>query len=276
MKNIRKPAVAGKFYPDSREDIVYLLEEVVIKEKSKTHSAISGSIIGGVVPHAGYVYCAYEAVHFFEVLKIQNVMIDTIFILHPDHYGYGKNVNLDGNEMWETPMGRVEIDTDFYPYLPFPISKDAHSVEHSGEVILPYLQFFLEYEFKIVPISFSMQNIENAKKVAQSIYDANVKLGKEILLIASSDFSHYVNPAKGKKLDQLVINEIIKLKSEGVYDMIMANNISICGYCPIISLIEYCKLIEEKIKVKILRKGHSGEIFPSEEVVDYVSILFYY
>ncbi|MCD4731059.1 MAG: AmmeMemoRadiSam system protein B [Bacteroidales bacterium] len=272
----RQAAVAGKFYPGSSDELSKQLAQILQKEKPNIDlSLCKRQIIGAVVPHAGYMYSAYQAIHFFEILKHSQQQFDTFFIINPNHTGYGAEISLDENDYWQTPFGKIEIDNDFYDFLDFSESADAHKFEHSGEVMLPLLQYSLNYPFKIVPITLTRQNPANARFIAQNIVKANNVLNKNICVIASSDFSHFVDPSEGKQLDNYVIEEILKLNSEGVYQQVKDKNISVCGYGPIMTLIEYAKILTEKPLVKILKIGHSGEVIPSREVVDYVSILFY-
>ena len=272
----RKPYVAGKFYPGTRVELTEAISNIRMKVKSNIDLSLSGkSIIGGVVPHAGYTFSACQAVHFFEIVKNTGINYDTIFIINPNHTGYGYDLSLDSNDSWETPLGKVEIDQDFMKLLDIPESEIAHKYEHSGEVMLPLLQYFLDYDFKILPVTITRQNIENGKILARSIFEANKKLNKKILIIASSDFSHYVEPSEGKRLDKMVLDEIKAFDSEKLYKKVMQNNISVCGYGPIISLIEYSMLITKDPQTKILCMGNSGDVIPSSEVVDYISILFY-
>lgn len=273
---IRKPAVSGKFYPNSKNELLAQLNEIREKELPSIDLALSHeNIIGAVVPHAGFMFSAYQAIHFFEIIKNSNKKIDTFFIINPNHTGYGAEVSMDENDFWETPFGKAEIDKEFYKLMDFSYSSEAHRYEHSGEVMIPLLQYSLNYDFKIVPITLSRQNLQNAKHIAASIYNANKKLNRNICIIASSDFSHFLHPTEGKKLDQFVIDGILDLNSQTVEEEVNSKNISVCGYGPIMTLIEYSKLVSKNPKTKILKRGHSGEIIPSDEVVDYVSILFY-
>jgi len=273
---IRHPAVAGTFYPGTKAAISNLLSGVLQKESPLIRRELaSKKIIGGIVPHAGYMYSAYQAVHFFEILKHSERHFDTYFIINPNHTGYGAEIGLDENDAWETPFGKVEIDRDFYPLLGFSESSSAHKYEHSAEVIVPMLQYFLNYDFRIVPITMSRQNPQNAKTIAEAILRANKEVKKNICLIASSDFSHFVNPDEGKKLDKYVIDEILNMNSEGIFREVRNRNISVCGYGPIMTLIEYAKLVADQPIPHILKIGHSGEVIRSEEVVDYMSAAVY-
>jgi AmmeMemoRadiSam system protein B len=273
---IRTAAVAGSFYPGTKKEIDNLLDRIFSHEKQNIQTGLSTrDLIGAVVPHAGYVFSAYEAVHVFEILSKSPVKYDTFFIINPNHTGYGKEIEVDSNENWQTPLGSVEIDMDFVDNLDLPVSNTAQASEHSAEVMLPFLQKWLSYPFKIVPICILRQNPLTSKEIAEKIFKANQLLKKKIFIIASSDFSHYVDPQKGKEKDTLVLNEIEKLDSGHLYDAVIRNRISVCGYGPIMTLIEYARLVSQKPETTILARGNSGKTMPSSSVVDYVSVLFY-
>lgn len=273
---IRKAYNAGKYYPGTKTEIINLIDFLYEKEKNNIDYSLSEEdIIGGIIPHAGYNFSGYQAIHFFEIIKNSKKKYDTIFIINPSHTGYGDEISLDDNDCWENPLGKVKIDRDYYKIMDIPLSETANKYEHSGEVMLPFLQYKLTYDFKIIPITIRIQNFENASKVAKEIYNANKLLKKNILIIASSDFSHYLAPEVGEHYDNMVLEEIKNLDSKNLYNTVIRNNISVCGYGPIISLIEYSKIIRKNVKTSILKRGHSGEIIKSQEVVDYISILFH-
>lgn len=273
---VRKPAVAGQFYPGKKEELDNLLDDVLNKEKASIRSDLSQkSIIGGVVPHAGYIFSAYQAMHIFQIMKQHAKPFDTIIIINPNHSGVGNDMAFDSNDFWETPYGKVEVDKEFRAAMNLPSSEQEEKREHSGEVMLPLLQYALDYPFKIAPITLTIQNYSNASHLAKEIFQANKLLNKNIFLIASSDFSHFVTPEYGKKQDDQVVQKIQEMDSEGIDRIIREKHISVCGYGPIMTLMEYSRLITDKPKNEILRRGSSGDVIPSNEVVDYISILFY-
>jgi AmmeMemoRadiSam system protein B len=93
---IRKAAVSGKFYPSNKKELKNLIRRIVDTEKRSIKEELaSNTIIGGIVPHAGYIYSAYQAVHFFEIIKHSKQEFDTFLILNPNHTGYGKEISLD-------------------------------------------------------------------------------------------------------------------------------------------------------------------------------------
>lgn len=273
---IRQPAVANRFYPDDANEIEALLDTIFQKEKDKIDYQLSEKqIFGGIVPHAGYMFSAYQALHFFEIIKSSENQYDTIVILNPNHTGYGTEIAVDDSDVWATPYSQVALDKEFIEKLKFPLSGIAHQYEHSGEVMLPLLQSRLDYDFQIVPITILKQDFSTAQQIAQAIHKASEQLARRVLVIASSDFSHYVSPHEGKRLDDFVLNEILRFSSKGVFREVSKKHISVCGYAPIMALMEYAKLQSTEPQMKMLRRGHSGEIVESDEVVHYISLLCY-
>ncbi len=273
---IRKPYVAGKFYPSDKTELLNLIGRIQETEIDLIKLNLAkNKILGGIVPHASYIYSAYQAVHFFEILKAAQQKFDTFVIVNPNHTGYGKELNLDPNDAWETPLKTNKTDTELNELLELPYSEEAHKYEHSGEVILPLLQYFIDYDFKIVPITVSVQNYYNAQFVTERLNRASLKLKRKICVIASTDFSHYVSPEEGKNKDKKAINEILKMNPENLIRTVTENKISMCGYGPVATLLEYANSVSDSAKTELLKYGNSGDIYPSSKVVDYASFLIY-
>ena len=112
--NVRSPVVAGTFYPGTEKEINKLIDRILDTEKEKIdYSFAEKELIGCVVPHAGYVYSAYEALHFFEIIRESSEQYDTFIIINPNHTGYGEAVEVDAHDSWRTPMGNVDLDRQF-------------------------------------------------------------------------------------------------------------------------------------------------------------------
>jgi AmmeMemoRadiSam system protein B len=273
---IREPAVAGTFYPGSAEKIKSLISGIHEEEKDKFDKNLSGKIIiGGIVPHAGFVYSGYEAVHFFSLLPSFKDKIETVIIFNPDHKGLGPKYSTDINEVWKTPIGNFNLDRDLISEIKLPESEAAHRFEHSAEVMLPFLKFYLNYDVKILPVCINKQTPEVSMELAKVIQAGVLQSGRKVLFIASSDFCHFVKPEIGFQLDSEVIDSILNLDTVQVFNRISAKNISVCGFGPIMTLMEIGKSISPDIKVKVLARGNSAKSRQSEQVVDYVSVLFY-
>ncbi len=273
---IRQAAVAGRFYPADRQSTNALIEKLVEDEKMNIDYNLSKhQIVGAVLPHAGYVYSGATAVHFFEILRHSEQIPETFIIINPNHSGRGAEIALDTHDAWRVSNGDIEIDTEMAQQLGFDFSEEAHKYEHSAEVMLPLLNYFVNGKFKILPITMSRQNAENAQLIAQKIFNISQKLNRKIIFLASSDFSHYVEPGFGKILDKEIIEKIITFETEKMIQIVKQKHVSMCGYGPSAALMEYAKLICANPQAKLLRFGNSGEKTGSQEVVDYASILFY-
>lgn len=273
---IREPAVAGSFYPGSREGIEKLIRKIYRKESPEINRSLArNNIIGAIVPHAGYVYSGYEAIHVFEILHLSHQVFDTVIIINPNHHGYGPPLATDEYDQWKTPLGIVPIDHEMVHVLDIPESAESHQYEHSGEVMVPFLQTFLNFDFKIVPISMLSQDPQHALQLAEKITSANRSLKKRILVLASSDFSHFVSPATGAETDQLVIKAILSMNGPSVYREVKNTHASVCGYGPIMTLMYYSHMNFPDPTCQLLKFGNSGKTIPSDSVVDYASFLFY-
>lgn len=209
--------------------------------------------------------------HFFESLAQQNYPFETAIVLSPNHSGWGPGVSLDSHQAWETPLGITKIDCELQSLLPVEISAEAHQMEHSAEVVLPLLQFFFAHSFKIVPISLWDQSPVKARWLAIHLLAAIKKLGRKIIVIVSTDFSHYETPEHGFEQDQKALSRLAQFDISGFYSEINRHNISICGYGPVMTLMAMAQLLYQKPAFEVLHRSHSGKAMYSQEVVNYIS-----
>ena len=146
---IRQPVVAGSFYPAGPDMLIRMIDELLEKEMDSIEIdlAANSTILGGIVPHAGYQYSGYEAVHFFKLLAESRNHYDTVIIMHPNHYGRGPEIATDNMEGWETPLGQVRIDSEMIDWLGLKRSSATYQNEPAAEVMLPFLQKFLKKDF---------------------------------------------------------------------------------------------------------------------------------
>ncbi len=271
----RPPSVLGTFYPDDADKLKDILNSALEHEKDRINSLnIKHFIAGGIVPHAGLIYCARQAVHFFEHYRRSGQQADTILIIHPNHMGIGPDVSIDGFGFWNTSLGKISVDRDFADALQLPVSPEAQEREHSAEVVVPYIQHFLHQGVKMVSINIFEQDPDVAIQLAKNIHQVATDLKREILIIASSDFSHFLTPERMKIQDQHVMNEILMKNPEGVFNAVMEHEVTVCGYGPIMTLMEYSKLLDSNYNIHLLHEGHSGQIAESKRVVSYKSLLF--
>ena len=275
-KLIRKAFVAGSFYPGTENAIREQLQNI----KSQLNYTIPSDlninrIFGGVLPHAGHVYSAYHTLSFFEILVHLATDFDSFIILHPLHRGGYLDFACDGHDLWETPLGELAVDKEFIKALDVDISSEMLENEHSAEVLLPYIQFYNFQDKMIIPIGISKQEPNISRVISSKILRAQELTGRKVCIIASSDFSHFLSPDEGFQHDQKVLDCIEQKDIICVNDTIRRENISVCGYGPIMALMEFSGLMNTRYQSKILSRGHSGEVSPSDSVVDYISMLFF-
>ncbi len=268
---MRPAAVAGQFYPSTAEGLDTLIRDLFLHPlgPGKLPTLVSDGarkIEGGIVPHAGYIYSGPVAAHFYHDLALDGYP-DVFVILGPNHYGMGSGIATTLDDFL-TPYGVARIDKELAKSIAreiIDIDPIAHRYEHSIEVQIPFLQFFRR-EIKIVPISMLMQEKEAAIEVGKIIREEVENLGRDAVIIASSDFSHYVPKNIAYNRDSLVIEKIIKRDVDSLYKVIYKHNITMCGYGPITAM-----LTATKGKVELLKYATSGDVQPMSEVVGYAS-----
>jgi len=274
--NTRKAAVEGRFYPSTKSRIFDQIMEIEQSGRYPEPDISPGKVFGAVLPHAGHLYSGYQTIPFFQLIRRHRLFPDTFIIVHPNHSGFGKSLAIDESTWWSNAIGEVPVDQEVAQAMDLPFDSKAHAREHSAEVIIPFMQYFLaDHNFSIVPVCMKDQGYKSASLVAESINKAVAETGRKIMLIASCDFSHFLPSEEGAALDQEVLDNILKRDAPGVEQAVVEHQISVCGYGPIMSLMEYARSREKKYKVEILARGHSGEVHPSREVVDYISLMAY-
>ncbi|MFQ5975531.1 MAG: MEMO1 family protein [Candidatus Hydrothermarchaeales archaeon] len=274
---VRSPSVAGQFYRSEPEGLKNQVESMFLHDLGPGKLPDKGGegerdIVACVVPHAGYMYSGPAAAHvYFELAKQKKP--ETIIILGPNHHGYGSPIATT-KEPWTTPLGTVNVDEDVADSLwkgcdIVDLDELAHRYEHSLEVQIPFLQYIYG-DFKFVPIILGIQDL----KVAVEIASCLSKIQKDILVIASSDFTHYESSIKAKHKDEKAIEAILNLDEEKFINTVYNLNISICGYGPIAVAISVAKKLDAT-KTKLLKYMTSGDITGDQsQVVAYAGIVF--
>lgn len=268
---IRMPAVAGQFYPESAAELKKLIEKFTPKK------AVKADALACIMPHAGYIYSGRVAVETAAGVNIK----DKIILLGPNHTGYGKAFSIFSGGQWVTPLGKINIDRqlaqeimrqcDFLSDEPL-----AHQYEHSLEVELPILQYF-KPGFEIVPIAIMSDDLQMLKSLGVGIAEAIKKspAAKSIMLVASSDMTHYEPQAVAEKKDHAAIEAISELDEDKLMQKIRELDISMCGYAPAIAVISAAKLLGAK-NAKLIKYQTSGDTTGDKtSVVGYAGITIY-
>lgn len=275
---LREPAVSGIFYPKNpnelREDIESLFRDRNFGPGNLPPSSNNERIYGMVSPHAGYMYSGAVAAHGY--YDLSSSKFESALILGPNHYGLGSAVALMDKGTWETPLGKVEIDSEVAQSIHqdcdiISIDESAHSRDHCIEVQLPFLQY-IKGEFKIVPIILINQGKNTCKKLGTDIYESI--RDRNLIPIASSDLTHYEANNLAYEKDKLLISAILSLDIEKFYSVLISFNVTACGYGAIATVMEISKRMGAT-KGKLLKYATSGDIAgDNKSVVGYSSILF--
>jgi len=277
---IRKPAVAGSFYAGDLKSLNRQIERCFLHkigpgEIPLVSTQRQNNIIGLISPHAGYMYSGPVAANGFYKIALDGAP-DTVIILGPNHRGIGEDVSIMAEGKWETPLGELKIDTDIAESILrnskiIKNDKKAHQFEHSIEVQLPFIQYIFGKNIKFVPICMTRQDINTDVEIAQSICSSVVD--KNILIIASSDFTHYEPQESAINIDKQAINAILNFDPKRLYDMIYQQKLSMCGPGPITVMLNICEILSAK-KVELLKYATSGDITGMyDQVVGYASII---
>lgn len=273
MKEIREPVYAGSWYPGNPEtlsrDVKRYLENV--KEEK-----LEGDIVALVSPHAGYLYSGQVAAYAYKV--IEGKVFDTVIVVAPSHRALFKGASIYDRGGFRTPLGIIPIDTEISKKIienreEFQFIPEAHSEEHSLEIQLPFLQVVLK-SFKLVAIVMEPYwSWETCQRLASAMAEA-VK-GKKVLLVASSDLSHFHSYEKAVSLDRIVLNHIDRFDPAGLNRDLREGRCEACGGGPIISVMLASKMLGAN-KGKVLKYLNSGDVTGDRgRVVGYGAGVFY-
>lgn len=269
---IRPPAVAGMFYEREPLKLRKHLESL-FDEANPT--PINGEIIGLISPHAGYFYSGKTAAFGYKLLKEKDY--DTIIIISPSHYEYFRAVSIYNGMAYQTPLGTVSVDSDLREQLKeyngiIEISKRGHGREHALEVQLPFLQMVLN-DFKILPMVMGDQSKELTFALSEIL--AEVLKNKKVLLVASSDLSHYFTHEIANSLDSRIEHFVNNYDYENLMHELDEEKVQACGGGPMVVIMYASKLLGAN-KSKVLYRNDSSEASGDKhQVVGYLSAVMY-
>ena len=262
------PVVAGQFYPADKNELSKAIDSYL-----KDYKVIEGEgqLLAIIAPHAGYEYSGHVAGYAYK--QLTNKSFDTVIILGPSHYMQFDGLSIIPVGDYQTPLGKVKIDSEFaaslMSYSPkIGYVKEAWEKEHSVEVQIPFLQKTLK-NFKIVPIIFGYQSLENASIISDAIVRAIGK--KKVLIVASSDMSHYHTSEVASSMDAAAIDAISKGDINELMSKLAAGECELCGYGPVISAMMIADQLGAN-SYEILKYADTGDVTGDKSrVVGYMS-----
>lgn len=272
--DVRPPAVAGTFYPADGKALAESVEGCFLDPRGPgslpdRRRSAHRRIAAIVVPHAGLVFSGAIAAHAYRAVAEERPP-DSVLVLGVDHYGTSQGAALS-TRPWATPLGPTGIDPELARALergPVAVDEAAHRREHSIEVQLPFLEYVLPRP-TFVPLMVRHGPLPFLEKVAAVVRDAVAE--RDTLLVASTDFSHYVAPDVADRLDHRALEPILARDAARLYDVVGRESISMCGIAPTTVLL--AALAGRRLSARLLRWGHSGEVAPGREVVGYAAVV---
>jgi AmmeMemoRadiSam system protein B len=266
---IRTPAVAGQFYPGTEASLVKTLNALVPEiQPDKRQQALAV-----ISPHAGYIYSGGVAGETIGGVRVP----ENVIILGPNHTGHGAPVALMAQGSWDMPMGNVPINRELAGQIAensplVEIDDVAHRFEHSLEVQVPFLQY-MQKNLTIAPIVVSHVSYETCVAVGQGLAAAIKNYGKPVLIVASTDMTHYESRQAASSKDSMALERIKELDPEGLYNTVVGNRISMCGIMPTtVTLIAALALGAKK--AELIRYTDSGETSgDTNHVVGYAGLV---
>lgn len=264
---VRKPAVSGSFYPGKADRLKAMVGEMVDLKAGKIKA------LAVVSPHAGFVYSGPVAGAVFSSV----ILPDSFVLLGPSHHGMRSLLAIMKKGVWQTPLGDVPIQARLAEMIMkqsglIKEEESAHVLEHSLEVQLPFIQYF-RTDFSIVPVCISHRaEYRDLEELGKAVAEGVKESGQDVLIIASTDMSHYVSQETAQRKDFLAIEKILALDPKGLYEVVEDEDISMCGFQPTAAALVAAKALGAK-KAELIRYQTSGETSGDyDQVVGYAGL----
>ncbi|MFW6051046.1 MAG: AmmeMemoRadiSam system protein B [Myxococcota bacterium] len=247
----RLPAVAGRFYPDDPDDLAREVDRYIGPSPSDEPAI---ALIG---PHAGYMYSGSIAGEVYASARVPDVVV----VLAPNHAAVGARAAVQTTGHWHIPGAKVPIAENEAQTLQglALLTEDprAHAHEHSLEVHLPFL-VRRNPDVRIVPVSLSFMPYAACARIGTALADLVTQHGRDVLIVASTDMSHYLPADVASSEDRLALDRIGALDPEGLYRTVVERDISMCGIIPTtVALVAAGALGAQT--ARLIRYGSSGD-----------------
>jgi len=264
----RQAAVAGHFYPADEASLRRELARCIPPTTGEGKRAVAV-----ISPHAGYIYSGAVAGETLAAVRIP----ETVLVMGPSHHGRGAPAALMIEGTWRLPLGTVSIDTDFARSLLTQTSlltddSEAHRFEHSLEVQVPFLMY-RNPGVRIVPLLLGSLSLADCETIGTAIAAAIKSHGSDVLIVASSDMSHYESRANATAKDRLAIDRVLAIDPEGLYQTVLSNRITMCGFIPATIALFAARGLGAKT-AKLIRYTDSGDTSgDTTQVVGYAGLV---
>lgn len=268
---VRKPAVAGSFYPADPEKLKKMICGY-ISNAEKEKVKLKGRLYGLISPHAGYIYSGPVAAYGFSYLKDPD--FDGFVVIAPSHRARFSGASVLSEGIYATPLGESQVDSEMSGILLkselFTYLKDIDEAEHSLEVQIPFIQF-MKPGVKLVPVIVGTTDLAVCRRIGKTIAEASRSLGRNYGVIISTDLSHYYSYKKAVQMDGDFIKSLETFNEAEIADAVISGRCEACGVGPLLAGIAACRALGAS-RTEIVKYANSGDTAgPKDEVVGYVS-----
>lgn len=261
--SVRAPAVAGTFYPGESRELAQSLAQMLGTAAHDSPERAAPKAL--IAPHAGYIYSGPIAASVYALLAPVRRTITRVVLLGPTHRVAVRGLALPGCQVFATPLGPVEIDRAAVEILrgmpQVTVSAQAHALEHSLEVHVPFLQAVLE-RFTLVPLAVGEASAQEVAEVLDALWG-----GAETLIVVSSDLSHYLSYGDAQAVDRATAKAILGLATDISHEQA-------CGATPVTGLNQAAR--RRGLKPELIDLRNSGDTAGDKNrVVGYGAFAFY-
>ncbi len=269
---VRRPAVAGAFYPAGGDELESMLD-TFFSEAVARGARPDPSVRGLICPHAGYVYSGAAAACAYARLSPSGR--NRVVVMAPSHSGIFRGVSVWPRGSYQTPLGEIPVDEEACSALRESLPRlctfvpEAHAVEHSLEVQLPFLQHVLRDGFTLVPILFGGLSDVLARGVAEAL-DALFGGDSATILVASTDLSHYHPAVEAERMDSACVSLVESCDPDGLWCAYRRSQVELCGLMPVLAVLWFARA--RGAHVEVVEYTHSGRVTGDmSAVVGYMS-----
>ena len=275
-ESIRRPAVAGRFYPASADQLAREVASYLLPgagEDAGPGAVTTRPACAVMAPHAGYVYSGAVAGRVFARVEVP----PRVIIMCPNHTGAGPVISVMTEGAYRIPGADVAVDTALAAAIMSEVpearaDRAAHRAEHAIEVELPFL-LARQPRLRIVPMVLGRLPLAETLALGQALHRAVQRVGEDVLVLASSDMSHYLPDARARVVDRMALTPLLGFDPQGLYRTVVTHDISMCGFVPATAMLAYAREAGAAAP-ELLAYATSGDAFgDTSRVVGYAGVV---
>jgi AmmeMemoRadiSam system protein B len=268
-KMVRRSVIAGSWYPGTEAQLLKTVQGYLDNVEKEE---LDGELVGLISPHAGYIYSGQVAAYAYK--QLDGALYDAVAVISPVHHMLMGRFAITNATAYETPLGLVEVDGELVEAMDreIDLTRVSQDNEHSLEIQLPFLQAVLD-EFKLLPIMMGDQELSSCQKLGAAL--AKVLKGKNALLVASTDLSHFHSYGTAVRLDEIVLERVGAYDPEGLANDLRRGKCEACGGGPVIAVMLAAQGLGAN-RAKVLKYMNSGDVTGDHsQVVGYMAAALY-